>query len=181
MKLIKKVGVVFLSTITLLSLGAGGNQKLQGKLAPRENTIDSNLNSKMNDLKYKMKEQKAGITEATEMFKAVFPNKLEGSAKVEKLWFEQGFSSIVILDSPLPIKIIFKGQYLKDNKILLEKVGKEIKFKITDVSLVEEPVLNTLRLPLADTKFWIHATFSDYGKVKDGDYIDNIKANTIPY
>ncbi|MFN8673129.1 MAG: hypothetical protein U0457_13750 [Candidatus Sericytochromatia bacterium] len=184
MKLGKKLGIVAFSLLSLSILGAGGlgsNHKLKEKFVPRENIVDSNLNGKMNELKHKMKEQKAGINEATELFKKVFPATLEGTAKVETLNFEEGSTAIVILDNPIPIKILFKGQFLLDNKTLAEKIGKEIKFKLSDVQLVEEPVLETLRIPFTDSKFWIYANFSNYGKIKDGDFVDTIKSGTIPY
>lgn len=181
MKLNKKISIILLSAITCVVLGAAGNDKHRDHFVPKENVVDSNLNGKMLDLKHKFKDQKAGITEATEMFKKVFNGSLEGSASVENLWFANGNTSIVILDSPIPIRIFFKGQFLVDNQILQDKVGKQIKFKVSDIELVEEPILDKLRLPLTDSKFWIHATFSNYGKVKDGDFIDSIKGNTIPY
>lgn len=181
MKLNKKISVILLSVVSCVILGASGNGKHKEHMVPRENVLDSNLNVKMVELKHKFKEQKAGITEATEMFKKVFNGALVGSATVENIWFANGNTSVVILDSPIPIRILFKGQFLVDNQMLQDKVGKSIKFKVSDLELVEEPIIETLRLPFTDSKFWIHATFSNYGKVKDGDFIDNIKTNTIPY
>jgi hypothetical protein len=180
MKFFSKISTVTTILAASFVIGASGGGSKHHKQS-FENLEDPNLNGKFIELKHKMQEQKAGITEATDLFKKVIPSALEGSGKVKRLLFEDGNTSVVITDSPLPIKILFKGQFLLDNQMLMDKVGKAIKFKVSNVELVEEPIANTLRVPFTDSKFWIHATFSNYGKVSDGDFIDSIKSGTIPY
>lgn len=180
MKFFSKISTVATILAASFVIGASGGGVKHHKKS-FENLEDSNLNIKFLDLKHKMQEQKAGIQEATDLFKKVIPGALEGSAKVHKLWFEEGNTALVITDSPIPIKIFFKGQFLLDNKIVEGTVGKAIKFKVSNIELVEEPILETLRIPFTDSKYWIHATFSNNGKVSDGDFVDNIKSGTIPY
>lgn len=180
MKIVAKLSLVALTAFASVALSAsGGGYHYEKKSF--ENVEDSNLNSKLVDLKYKISEQKAGPQEASDMFKKVFPEAIEGSAKVGKIWFADGDTSLVITDSPIPMRILFKGQYLMDNQILMDKVGKVIKFKISDVSLAEEPILETLRIPMTDSPYWIYATFSNYGKGNAADSVDNLKPGTIPY
>ncbi|MBC7472824.1 MAG: hypothetical protein H7263_00925 [Candidatus Sericytochromatia bacterium] len=180
MKLVSKLSLIAVTLFASVSLaGAGGVYDYETK--NYENLEDSALNSKLVDLKQKISEQKAGPQEASDMFKKVFPTILEGSAKVNKLWFAEDSTSIVISDSPIPIRILFKGQFLMDNKILEDKIGKTIKFKISDVSIVEEPILETLRIPFTSSPYWIHAVFSSYGTGNATDMVDNLKPGTIPY
>jgi hypothetical protein len=178
MKLISKLSVVTLSVITSVLLGAAEGQMPK---ASYENLSDPDLNSKLVALKFKINEQKAGPDEATEMFKKVFSGAMEGSVKINKLWFADGNTSMVVTDSPIPMRIFFKGQFLMDNQKLMDEVDKTIKFKVSNVDFGEEPILSTIRSPLTDSKYWIYLTFSNYGKVNDGDFVDNIKPGTIPY
>lgn len=180
MKIIAKLSLVALTAFSAVALGASGGA-YHHEVRVFENTEDSNLNSKLVDLKHKIQEQKAGPQEALDMFKKVFPGPIEGSAKVSKIWFADGNTSLVVTDSPIPMRLLFKGQFLMDNKTLEDKVGKVVKFKISDVDLVEEPILETLRIPMTDSPYWIYATFSSYGKGNDADSIDNLKPGTIPY
>jgi hypothetical protein len=179
MKLIQKLALVALAIGTSVMIGAseGGPHKAETKI----NLEDSALNNKLLDLEHNIVMQKAGPQEASDMFKSQFPGPLEGSAKVARIWFEDGNTSLVITDSPIPIKIFFKGQFLMDNDQLKEKVGKPIKFKLADAELAEEPVLETLRNPITSSEYWIYATFSSYGKGNEANSIDNLKPGTIPY
>ncbi len=178
MKLLSKLSVITLSVITSVFLGASEGTMHK---ASYENLEDPDLNSKLVNLKFKIIEQKAGPEEAAEMFKQVFSGPIEGSVKIKKLWFADGNTSMVITDSPIPMKIMFKGQFLMDDPKLVDKVDKAIKFKVSNVDFAEEPVLATLRSPLTDSNYWIYLTFSNYGKSSDGDYVDNIKSGTFPY
>ncbi|MFN8577736.1 MAG: hypothetical protein U0354_12840 [Candidatus Sericytochromatia bacterium] len=179
MKLLSKISLLTLSACASVILGASGGYHYEHKSF--ENLEDSALNGKLVDIKYKIEMQKAGPTEAGEIFSKVFPSTIEGSAKVARVWFADGDTSLVITDSPIPMRLLFKGQFLMDNKTLQEKVGKTVKFKLSNYTLVEEPILETLRHPFTDSPFWIHATFSNYGKGNDGDFIDSLKPGTIPY
>lgn len=179
MRLSTKISVLALSIAASVVLGGSGGYHYEKK--SYENREDSNLQNKFIDIKSKIDTQKAGPTEAGEIFSKAFPTTIEGTAKVAKLWFENGETSIVITDSPIPIKLIFKGQYLLDNQTLKDKVGKVIKFKVSNFSVVEEPILETLRKPITDSPYWIHATFSNYARGSQDDFIDNLKPGTIPY
>lgn len=174
MKLLSKISVLALSVTASVILGASGGYHYEHRT--HENLEDPVLNSKLVELKHKIETQKAGPTEASDLFTKTFPGVIEGSAKVGKVWFEDGNTSLVITDSPIPMKLFFKGQFLMDSKVLQDKVGKTIKFKISDYTLAEEPILETLRKPMTDSHYWIHATFSNYGKAKDTDFIDSIKS-----
>lgn len=174
MKLLSKISILALSVTASVILSASGGYHYERK--NHENLEDAVLNNKLVEVKHKINTQKAGPTEAGELFAKVFPGPIEGSAKVNKVWFEDGDTSLVITDSPIPMKLIFKNQFLMDSKALQEKIGKTVKFKITDYALVEEPILETLRKPVTDSPYWIHATFSNSGKVKDADFIDSIKS-----
>lgn len=179
MRLFKKVAIVSLAVLTSFAISASGGMKHND--SSYENKADAALNAKLVELKHKIKEQRAGIQEATDLFKKVIPSALEGSANVKRVWFEQGSTSLVITDSPIPIKIFFKGQFLMENPMLTDKVGKDIKFKLSNVELAEEPILHTLRIPMTDSPYWIYATFSNYGKASEGDFVDNLKNGSIPY
>lgn len=179
MKLLSKISMVTLSVAASVILGASGGYHYEHKSF--ENLEDANLNGKLVEIKHKIDMQKAGPTEASELFSKVFASSIEGSAKVSKVWFADGDTSLVITDSPIPMRLLFKGQFLMDNPTLQEKVGKVVKFKLSNISLVEEPILETLRKPMTDSRFWIHATFSNYGKGNEADFIDSLKPGTIPY
>lgn len=178
MKLSSKISMLALSVVASVVLGASGYHYEERDY---ENLEDPNLQKKLIEVKHKIDTQKAGPTEAGEIFSKAFPSVIEGSAKVGKIWFEDGNTSLVITDSPIPMKIMFKGQFLMDNPSLQEKVGKVIKFKLSNISVVEEPILKTLRHPMTDSEFWIYATFSNYAKGKDGDFVDALKPGSIPY
>jgi hypothetical protein len=179
MKLLSKISILALSVTASVILGASGGYHYEHK--HHENVEDAALNGKLVELKHKIEMQKAGPTEAGELFSKSFPSVIEGTAKVSRIWFADGDTSVVITDSPIPMRLLFKGQFLMDNQMLKDKVGKVIKFKVSNFSLVEEPILETLRHPFTDSPFWIHATFSNYGKGNEGDFIDSIKPSTIPY
>lgn len=180
MKLFSKLSIIALalSGSVLISASGGGPKHYN---ASYENKEDLELNRKLLNVKYKILEQKSELEEATNLFKAEISTPIEGTAKVHKLGFEDGNTYMFIKESPIPIKILFKGQYLLDNKQLIDKVGKVIKFKVSNVDFVPEPINKTLRIPLTDSPYWIHLTFSNYGKGTDGDFVDNLKPNSIPY
>ncbi len=179
MKLSSKISMLCLSVAASVVLGASSGYHYEEKVY--ENKEDSNLQSKLVDIKYKIEMQKAGPTEAQEIFSKSFPSSIEGTAKVKKIWFADGDTSLVITDSPIPMKILFKGQFLMDNPMLTDKVGKTIKFKLSNLSIVEEPILKRLRKPMTDSEFWIYATFSNYTKGNESDFVDTLKPGTIPY
>jgi hypothetical protein len=179
MKITSKFSSIALAIFTAVMIGAAEGELI--KPESHENVVDAALNGKLKDLAHNIKMQQAGPNEAADMFKAAFPGPMEGSAKVKKIWFEDGNTSLVITDSPIPIKIFLKGQFLMDNDQLTAKVGNVIKFKVSSLELAEEPVLETLRVPYTDSPYWIYATFSSYGKGNDADNIDNLKPGTIPY
>lgn len=179
MKFIAKLSLLTIAVCTSVILGASGGGS--HRAVNYENLEDSALNNKLKDLDHNIRMQKAGPLEAAEMFKNAFPGPIEGSAKVKIIWFEDGNTSLVITESPIPMKIFFKGQFLMDSEQLKNKVGNVIKFRVSNVELAEEPILETLRLPLTNSPYWIYATFSSYGKGNDADNIDNLKPGTIPY
>jgi hypothetical protein len=180
MKLFSKLSIILfaLSGSILLSASGGGHKHYN---VSYENKEDLELNRKLLNIKHKILEQKAELEEATNIFKSEMNFPFEGTAKIHKLGFEDGSTFIFIKESPIPIKILFKGQYLLDNKQLIDKVGKVIKFRVSNVDFVPEPINKTLRIPLTDSPYWIHLTFSNYGKGTDGDFVDNLKPNSIPY
>jgi hypothetical protein len=180
MKLISKLSIVAFSIFTSVLIGAAEGPGAHHK-ASFENLEDPDLNRKLVKLKFDIDQQKAGIQEATDMFKKVFPGPVEGSAKLGRVWFADGNSSLVITDSPIPMRIFFKGYFLMDNQQITDKVDKAIKFKISNVEFAEEPILNTLRLPFTDSPYWIYLTFTNYGKGADGDYVDNLKPDSLDY
>lgn len=144
-----------------------------------ENSEDINLNNKLLDLKLGIEQQKADLPGATDMFRKVFPDVIEGQARVKTVYFEDGNTSLVVTESPIPLKILFRGQFLLDNKVISEKTGKVIKFRISTADVVPEPILLQLRRPLTDSPYWLHLTFSNYGEGTEGDYVDNLKPDTI--
>lgn len=180
MKIFKKLTIVTFALLTSFVL-VGSDELMNDKTQSYENIEDSNLNTRLVNLKFNIQQQRAGILEATDMFKKVFPDVIEGKALVKNLHFEQGDTSLVVTDSPIPLKILFRGQFLLDNPQLSEKAGKVIKFRISTADLVEEPILAPLRKPLTDSSYWLHLTFSNYGKGAAGDYVDNLKPDTIKY
>ncbi|GIW23209.1 MAG: hypothetical protein KatS3mg068_2216 [Candidatus Sericytochromatia bacterium] len=180
MKILSKLSnITLLLGASIIISGSGSGHRHHN--VSYENKEDLELNRKLLNIKHKILEQKAELEEATNIFKSEINIPFEGTAKVHKLYFEDGNTYLFIKESPIPIKILFKGQYLLDNKLLTDKVGKVIKFRISNVDFIPEPINKTLRIPLTDSPYWIHLTFSNYGKGTNGDFVDNLKPDSIPY
>jgi len=181
MKIFSKLSTVVVALGASILIGASGGGGHGHHKANYENKEDLELNRKLLNVKHKILEQKAELEEATNIFKSEISSPFEGTAKIHKIYFEDGNTYIFIKESPIPIKILFKGQYLLDNQQLKDKVGKVVKFKVSNVDFVPEPINKTLRIPLTDSPYWIHLTFSNYGKGTNGDFVDNLKPDSIPY
>jgi len=143
-------------------------------------SYDNNLlYEKLSSLRKEIESKNLDLEEANKVFSNQFKNNLEGSGKINKIIFENASTEILITESPLPIKILFKGQFLL--KQLENKEAKVIKFKVSKCEIAKEPILKTLRLPMTDSEYWIYLTFTDYGNGSKDDYVGDIKVGKFKY